>query len=351
MELSFTPTLDPVLTGKRLDRLLFPGALTDPGLIRSIDRLAAAFRSYADSYPLPFWAPGLLLTAEMRGLTEALFPISRVRAVFEHLLKSGCRFPPLLSGSYLHSSASWLDLLNRFRPQLRQADPAAILRELAGDPEKRMRFLFALLLPHHFGGTFDRYPGQSQWLGVWLRDNFGRLEGRIRVLDSACGSGEGTYGLAELMDAAGFGGKECVVHGSTLEPIELFAAAHAFFPHDPDRAGDYRARVAPLLAGTDAVGMEFYLSDVGNAADWNEYHLVLCNGLLGGPLMHEPEELARAIGALAARLLPGGVLLAADRFHAGWRLRVPAEQLRALMRAQGLIPLELPEGIGGRKTG
>ena len=351
MELSFTPTLDPVQTGKRLDRLLFPGAIRDPGLVRSIDRLAAAFRSYADSYPLPLWAPGLLLTGEMRGLTEALFPISRVRTVFEHLLERGCRFAPLFSGSYLNSSASWLDLLNRFRPQLRQADPAAILRELAGDPVKRMRFLFALLLPHHFGGTFDRYPGQSQWLEVWLRDNFVRLGGKIRALDSACGSGEGTYGLTELMGAAGFRDKECVVHGSTLEPIELFAAAHAYFPHDPDRARDYRARVAPLLAGTDAVAMEFYLSDVGSAAGGNQYHLVLCNGLLGGPLMHEPEQLARAIGALAARLLPGGVLLAADKFHAGWRLRVPAEQLCALLRAQGLSPLELPEGIGGRKTG
>jgi hypothetical protein len=52
------------------------------------------------------------------------------------------------------------------------------------------------------------------------------------------------------------------------------------------------------------------------------------------------------VGALAARLAPGGVLLAADRFHAGWRLRVPAAALSALMREHGLAPLEVPEGIG-----
>jgi hypothetical protein len=351
MELSFTPTHESGEALRRLDRLLVTGALRDPGLMVRIDRLAGAFQSYAGSYPLPLWAPGLVLTPEMRSLTEALFPISQVRAVFDLLLKRGCRFTPLLTGSYLHSSASWLDLLQRHKPQLRRADPAITLRELAEDGEARMRFLFALLLPHHFGGAFDRYPEQSEWLGAWLRDNAGRLGGRMRALDSACGSGEGTYGLAELMVGAGFGGEGCAVHGSTLEPIELFAAAHAFFPHDPDREREYRKRVAPLLESADPIGMEFYLDEVGRAAGGGNYHLVLCNGLLGGPLMHDSGELARSVQALAARLAPGGVLLAADRFHAGWRLQVPAEALRALMRKNGLTPLEVPEGVGGVKTG
>jgi hypothetical protein len=349
MKLSYKPSLDPVETLHRLECLLVPGPLLDPGLIRSIDRLAAAFQNFAQSCPLPLWAPGLILTAEMRGLSEALFPLSRVRAVFEQLFRAGCRFQPLLSGSYLYSSASWLDLLHRFRPQLPGADPAALLRRLARDPQQRARFLFALLLPHHFGGAFDRYPLQSKWLAVWLRDNAGRLGGRLRALDSACGSGEGAYGLAELIGGAGFTGRECLVHGSTLEPIELFAAAHAYFPHDPERAGEYRSRVAPLLAREDAVGMEFYLDEVGALGGAGDYQLILCNGLLGGPLLHEPAELARSVGALAARLVPGGVLLAADRFHAGWRLRVPAQELRALLRAHGLEPIEVPEGVGGAK--
>jgi len=351
MELSFTPTLEPRETAQRLDRLLITGPLQSPELTRRIDRLAADFRSYADCYPLPLWAPGLALTAEMRGLTEALFPMAPVRAAFRHLLTMGCRFAPFLEGTYLGSSASWLDLLHRFRPQLGCADPAATLRELACDPGKRMRFLFALLLPHHFGGTFDRYPVQSQWLAQWLRGNVTSLGGCLRALDSACGSGEGSYGLVELIGAAGFQGKGCVVHGSTLEPIELFAAAHAYFPHDPERAAEYRSRVTPLLTGRDAVAMEFYLDEVGAIGGEGNYQLILCNGLLGGPLLHEPAELERAISALASRLAPGGVLLAADRFHAGWHLRVPATKLRSLMWAHGLSPLEIGEGVGGRKTG
>lgn len=349
MELSFIPTLDRAEAELRLDRLLVPGSILDSGLASRIDRIACAFRSYAASYPLPLWAPGLIIDNEMRGLTEALFPMSEIRAIFDLVLRRGCHFPPLLSGSYLHSSACWLDLLNKLRPPLGQADPAATLRELALDPEKRRRFLFTLLLPHHFGGAFDRYPLQSQWLELWLRENLGRLSGSIRALDSACGSGEGTYGLAESISAAGFGGEDCAVHGSTLEPIELFAAAQLFFPHDLDREREYRARVAPLLMKRDPMPMEFYLDEVGAVQRKDQYHLILCNGLLGGPMMHEAGELSGAIKALASRLAPGGVLLAADRFHAGWRLRVPAEKLSAMMQEHGLTPLQVPEGIAGQK--
>jgi hypothetical protein len=350
MDLSFAPTLDRQEVGLRLDRLLVPGSLLDAETAKRIERLACAFRSYADSYPLPFWAPGLVLNNEMRGLTEALFPMAPVTALFDLVLRRGCRFSPLLSGCYLHSSVSWLDFLNKLRPQLSHADPAATLRELARDAGVRRRFLFALLLPHHFGGAFDRYPLQSQWIAAWLKDNRARLDGRIRALDCACGSGEGTYGVAQLLGGAGFAGEGCVVHGSTLEPIELFAAAHAYFPHDPGREREYRDRVAPLLAKPDAVTMEFYLDEVAAETGRERYQLILCNGLLGGPLLHGPGELYRAIGALASRLAPGGVLLAADRFHAGWRLRVSAGALCEMMRENGLTPLEVPEGVAGAKS-
>ena len=351
MDLSFTPTLDREEACRRLDRLLVPGSISDVELAARIDRLASAFQSYADCYPLPLWTPGLVVSNEMRGLTEALFPMSQVRAVFDLLLRRGCRFPLLLNGSYLQSAASWLDLLGKLRPQPAQADPTTLLRELAQDAGKRKSFLFSLLLPHHFGGAFDRYPLQSDWIAAWLKNNIGKLKGELRALDSACGSGEGSYGLVELLESAGLGGVGSVVHGSTLEPIELFAAAHVLFPHDPDREREYRNRVATLLTKPEAVTMEFYLDEVGSAKTGRErYHIVLCNGLLGGPLMHKPDELAGAIGALASRLAPGGVLLAADRFHAGWRLRVPSATLEDMMREHGLTPLQVPEGVAAVKA-
>jgi SAM-dependent methyltransferase len=349
MELSFSPTLDRTETLQRLDRLLVTGSLYDGTVARRIDRLTAAFERYASCYPLPLWAPGLVLSNEMRGLTEALLPMGEIRAVFELLLRRGCRFAPFLAGTYLYSSPTWLDFLHKLRPQLRQADPGPTLREMADDFEARLKFLFSLMLPHHFGGGFDRYPLQSEWIAEWLKGNRERLGGRIRALDSACGSGEGTYGVAELVISAGYdcGGSE--MHGSTLEPIELFAAAHAFFPHDPEREGEYRARVAPLLDDCNGVGMEFYLDDVEAESVRVGYDLILCNGLIGGPLLHEEPALRKAVAALAARLAPGGVLLAADRFHEGWRLRVPQAALLGMLRDQGLEPLDVPEGIGGRK--
>ena len=349
MELSLTPTPDRSEAELRLARLLVAGPILDAPLAGGIERLARDFQSFLACYPLPPWAPGLVVDNEMRSLSEALFPMAPVRALFDRLLARGCRFPPQLSGSYLHGCASWLELLQKFRPQL-PADPSVLLRELALDGEKRRRFLFALLLPHHFGGAFDRYPRQAQWLAGWLHDNVRKLRGRIRALDSACGSGEGAYGLAEQIAAAGFRGEECAVHGSTLEPIELFAAAHLFFPHDPLREREYRARVAPLLAREGAARLEFYRDEVGSETSREEYQLVLCNGLLGGPLLHRPEQLSGAVRALASRLAPGGVLLAADRFHAGWRLRVPEATLRALLRECGLTPLAVPEGVAGAKA-
>ncbi len=349
MLLSFFPTTEPQEIRERLGRLLTSGSLLDDRLARRIARLGERFLSYAASYPLPLWAPGLEITPEMRGMTEALFPLAGPRALFEEVLRRGCRFSPFLSGTYLESSASWLDLLQRLSPQLPCADPAPSLRRLACDDAARTAFLFALMLPQHFGGGFDRYPRQLSWIAMWMMEKGSCRTDGIRVLDAACGSGEGTYQVAQILVEAGMG-KESAVHGSTLELIELFAGAHMYFPHAPEREREYRDRTAALLApGANAPAMEFYLDRVDAPPQREPYDLVLCNGLLGGPLLHGSDELASAFAGLSARLAPGGLLLAADRFHAGWRQRVPEEDLFALMRPHGLTPFEVPEGIAGKK--
>lgn len=346
MRPAFTPTLDAAEIRRRLDQLFVPGPLSDPMLLRRIDRLARLFASFAESYPLPLWAPGLLPSEEMRSLIEALFPLDEVRLAFAALCRAACRFRPLLEATYLYSSATWLDFLNRLQPRLERADPSYTLTRLARDGEARLNFLFALFLPRHFGATFERYPRQSRFLAEWLTAQRTRLDGRIRALDSACGSGEGTYDLARTIVDRGYG--EALVHGSTLEHLELFAAAHAWFPHDPERTVAYRERVAPLLAPESPVRFSFYLEEVA-AHSPERFDVILCNGLLGGPLLHDAGELAGAVAALAARLAPGGILLAADRFHEGWRLKVPRERVQALFQGEGLILREIEEGVAGEK--
>ncbi|MCM0080701.1 chemotaxis protein CheR [Geomonas sp. Red32] len=371
MELRYRPTLDRDEIERRLGALLVPGPLDSPALFRRIERLGEEFRRFAASFPLPMWAPGLLVTGEMRAMWEAYFPVGEVARLFAAVLGRGCRFAPLFSATYLATSPSWPDLLARLAdhdpiltlslplkgrvplaslPDVspRRADPAATLVALARDEYARRELLFTLFLPRHFGGSFDRYPGQTAWVTDWLREERGRLGGSVRALDSACGSGEGSYCLAEAVLNAGCRPETSLVTASTLEQFELFAGAHAFLPHDPQREREYRARVAPILEESGLV-MEFKLEEVGALADQGAYDVVVCNGLLGGPLLHEQRELAQAVHALAARVAPGGVLLAADRFHAGWRRLVPWEMLKGLLVREGLELLEIPEGIGGRR--
>ncbi|GFO53502.1 hypothetical protein GMSM_05090 [Geomonas sp. Red276] len=417
MELCYRPTLDRDGIERRLSKLLIPGPIEDPALLRRIGRLEREFQRFAASFPLPMWAPGLVITGEMRSMWEAYFPVEGVAQLFAAVLRRGCRFPPLFPATYLASSPSWPDLLGRItdanpiltltlpmkgkapaagllqeglapsfplpgggegvgeagsrdqgaktvgwgalsppsgagpawaRGARPTADPAPALTALVRDENFRRELLFALFLPRHFGGSFDRYPLQRAWVTGWLREERGRLGGRVRLLDSACGSGEGSYCLAEAVLAAGYRPEASLVTASTLEEFELFAGAHGFLPHDRQREREYRARVAPIINQSGLV-MEFRLEEVGMLADRGAFDVVVCNGLLGGPLLHEENELARAVHGLAERVAPGGVLLAADRFHAGWRRQVPLEMLKGMLVKEGLELMEVKEGIGGRR--
>lgn len=343
----FLPTFDEDLIAARLGLFLVPGPLDLPYLTRRLARLRLDFSRYLENYPQPVWAPGLRVTQEMRSLTEALLPLKTVLPPFRLLLRESCRFPPCIEATGIEAQASWLDLLTRLAPFNESPDPARLLSELAADPKRRRLFLFVLFLPRHFGGGFDRYPAQYRWIAQWLSENRRRLDRGVRVLDSACGSGEGCYGVGELLAQGGFSPKNCAIHGSTLELFELFAAAHGYFPHDLERQREFRSRVAPLLTQWGGA-MEFYAEDLREKGR-GDYDLVLCNGLLGGPILHREPELARALANLARRLRPGGVLLAADRFHAGWRARVPRETLLLALRRHGLVPLPVPEGIAAQR--
>ncbi|UFS72242.1 chemotaxis protein CheR [Geomonas sp. RF6] len=346
MRLTFTSTTDEEIIKERLGLLLVPGPLHDPALDRTIARIADSFARYAGAYPLPLWAPHLLIDQEMRSLTEALFPLKEIERAFRHLLSRGCRFAPLLHATALGTASSWLDVLQGLHPLLEAADPAPALAALAADDCARRDFLFSLFLPRRYGASFERYPLQAEWLASWVRACAPSLRRRLRVLDCACGSGEGTWRVGEIIARCGTDLGACSVHGSTFEPIELFAAAHAFFPHDPQRQSGYRERIAPLLGGEMEV--LFYLDDVGSEGE-GDYDLILCNGLLGGPMLSERKEVAHVLAKLAGRLAKGGVLLAADRFHAGWKKRLPNDGLMELMTGCGLEPLPVPEGVGGRR--
>ena len=349
MNFSYTPSLDAVIREKHLDSLLLSGVIEDFDLIRRTRRLELLFHTAARTCPAPLWAPGLRIDREWRTITETFLPWTEIAPAFRRLIALSLRYPPLPDP--LAPFPSWPDFLNRFSGMCTSANPAPMLSRLMTDEEVRRRWLFSLFLPKEYGGGFGRYPAQHEFLRQWLTSRRSRALVQLSCLDAACGSGEGTWELALLCRECGFHPEEVTLRGSTLEPLELFAAAHATFPHDPVREREYRLRISPLLATGFTKRMDFIQEDLAVPSDSPEsYDLILCNGLLCGPLLRETGNLARVVSGLVRQLRPGGLILAADRFHEGWVKLTPKGAREALLASCGLQILETGEGIGGERV-
>ena len=195
-----------------------------------------------------------------------------------------------------------------------------------------------------------RHPGQQLFLRSWLARRRSESDALLSCLDAACGSGEGSWDLATLCSECGYLPHQVTIHGSSLDPLELFAAAHAFFPHDSQREEEYRKRIAPVIKGGFGERLRFILEDLADSRSQPErYDLILCNGLLGGPMLHDPLRLSAVVRGLVRRLKAGGLFLAADRFHEGWQKRIPQQEREALLEQCGVKIVPVGEGIGGSK--
>lgn len=338
MEPAFRPSLSPEQTEKHLATLLVRGPIVNSALNRAIERLDERFRNYSAFYPHGLWAPGLVITGEMRGCTEQYLPMSEIRSAFRQLFFAALHYQPSDESTPFLGATSWLDLLQRLRLSKDEVNPSTLLRKLVTDESDRIRFLFSALLPSHHGGCFLRYPEQLHYLKGWIQGKRRQFNHGVRCLDTACGTGEGTYDLLALFLKCGLPVRALQIHGSSLEPLEVFAAAHGYFPHDPEKQKRFHAFMEPLLATNAPRSVVFFQDDILRhpSPDEKPYDIILCNGLLGGPFLHEQGLLEGAITAMAKRLGAGGILLAADRFHAGWKKENPPIRIVELMRRIGL---------------
>jgi len=350
-ELSFSPDLSPGSDEAALRKLLRGGDILDRYLRRCCERLDERFGVYLARFPSVQWAQGLLLSGEVRSQHEIYLPMEEVGPPFAHLCRSSCLYPVDTDGMRIFASPSWPDFLSRLRADIALFNPAALLQRLAADEGVRRRFLFNVFIPPSFGGGFGRYPRQTSFLSHWLAANRERLSAGATVLDAACGCGEGTYEVAELLLDNRYSADATRIHGSTLEPLELVAAAFGIRPDDPVRGALFRERIKPLLHGGGGAMIRFYREDVCMPEHpRSSFDVILCNGLLGGPLLHGRVKLAQAVSYLAARLRPGGVLLVADSFHEGWKKKQQGEVV-ALLRENLLHVVDAGEGVAAIRSG
>ena len=343
---SLTPSLDREAALQRLDLLVTPRI---PPIQNALKRLNDRFLVYAATSPAPLPVPGLAVTPEIRRQCELYLPLSEVARCFKRLYCSTLSYAPILSSTPFHNALSWADAYLALPPRFQSsANPARLLEALLADRDLLVEFMFASFLPRRFYGGFNRYPLQRKYLEGWLA---GRDKKQLRCLDAACGTGEETYGLAALLLASGYGTDAFRIEGWTLDPLEVWAAAHARFPHDPHRESACQSEVAAIFEQGAGHCQVFSCADLISScpAAEGEFDLILCNGLLGGPIINQRIELELAVRNLAAILRRGGLLLAADSFHGGWKKNIPRETLGDVFKACGLFVREAGEGIGGLK--
>jgi chemotaxis methyl-accepting protein methylase len=314
----------------------------------SIRRLRSQFVVYAGTSPEPLPAPGLVITPEIRLQSELYLPISNITSVFNRLFSAALTYPPIFSSTPFHTAMSWADCFSALPPQVQfSEDPARLLESLLDDHALLTRFLFASFLPDRFYGGSQRYPEQQNVISTWLET---RRTVPIRCLDAACGTGEDTYGLAHLLSAYGYSRDDIQLEGWTLEPLEVWAATERCFPHDLPRESAFRESTAWLSERDAKKIIRFRCQDLIKPVSATPFDLIICNGLLGGPIMHRREEVDRIVTNLACLLAPGGILLAANRFHGGWKQHCPQAELQAVFEGHGLASVIAGEGISGHKT-
>lgn len=351
----FTPSRDCADADRTLSDLITPHLTADLFARRTQD-MHRMFSTCSTSCPYPFAGFGLQITPEINYQCEHWLPLDALRPHFYQFYRQALTYPPIFSSTPFASAASWAAIAARFPPFLCHFNnPALLFEQLLADADLRRKFLLWSFMPERFyGDGSDRYPGQTAVISEWFQLR-GCECGRVRCLDAACGDGAAAYGLARLLLAQGWHPDRFEIEGWTLDPLEVWAAAHGVFPHNLPREVTFKTWVAPVFQAMAHRSMLFRAMDLNSITDGkiscenDRFDLIVCNGLLGGPIINRPDEMRRIVSGLCRLLSPGGLLLMADNFHGGWKKKCPQQTLRALCEDNGLVVTESAEGVAALK--
>lgn len=343
---SLRPILSRLEADRVLDGLIASGLIADRCLDRRTALFSERFKVYASTCPSPCWATGLELTGEIRRQAEIYLPIDEIRPALLRLLRLSLLGDHPVS-PLLGDAVSWPDLLAHLPEHIACINPGRFIERLLRDDDARRSFLFSCYLPERYGGTFGRYPGQTEFIRDWALSSADRWGGRLSCLDAACGTGEGLYELAKTLLESGIPPEHIRFTGLTISPLEVYAAASGEFHHLPWKKAAFAEFVTPLAEKGALAGIRFVPGDLTVWEPRERYHLIVCNGLLGGPMMHDRNTLALVVAKLAGSLYAGGMFLAADCFHGGWKKVVSPSEIGQIITESGLKPLKISEGVGG----
>jgi len=319
------------------------GTVPPESFASELERLSRAFKIYYSTSTEPLPSKGLAVTREIRLQSELYLPLAWIRRTAFSLYRSALPYPPVYSSSPFYSPLSWADCFVMLPEWLQiSPDPSVIFSALLNDRSMLERFIFHSFLPSRFNGPgFNRYPEQSQWLANHLQSI--RQNGkRIRVLDAACGSGEGTWEISSILMKNGWDKGSCELTGWTLDPLEVWAAENIANPDDEERFQYYREYVRRLMAEGSSPRPRFYTVNLlESQPKEQQFEIIVCNGLAGGPIINCEHGVKRLAHRLSNRLSDSGILLLADRFHGGWKKKTPEAVIRSNFASHGLEPLYL----------
>lgn len=269
----------------------------------------ALFRRHA---PAPWWGPGLIVTPRLRGTYDTWLPVGEYLAdlagVARQHLPDPSWMPRMLRNPRHDASTSALPPPLSL-PDLWATLPAHLGGIVTLEASQIMPLLCALAAPPRYGTAAGRYPEQRQQIARFAGSC--RAPG-LHYLDLACGTGEGTAEIAELLH--GVSGKPVRATGLTLEPLEAWMAAG----RHPSRPG----KTLAFVAG------EAHLPPFSGGFD-----LVTANGLIGGPMCSAESQMTALPAILAGLLSDDGKAAIANNFHHGRRPAV--EIFRRLAEAGG----------------